>query len=60
MNDGKLERNGMGIYRFADGQYYIGDWLNNNMHGHGLLYWFDNQIRYEGDFVNDQFHGKGV
>lgn len=53
MNDGKLERNGMGLYRFADGQYYIGDWLNNKMHGHGLLYWFDNQIRYEGDFTND-------
>ena len=60
MNDGKLERNGMGMYRFADGQYYIGDWLNNRMHGHGLLYWFDNQIRYEGDFVSDEFHGKGV
>lgn len=48
------------MYQCANGQFYLGDWLNNRMHGHGLLYWNNNKIRYEGDFDSDEFHGKGV
>jgi|JI6StandDraft_1071083.scaffolds.fasta_scaffold16546_7 hypothetical protein len=54
------EKQGRGIYRQPNGQYYLGDWRDNVMEGRGILYWNDNRIRYEGEFSNDMFHGKGV
>jgi hypothetical protein len=54
------EKQGRGLYRQVNGQYYMGDWKDNQMDGRGILYWDNNRIRYEGEFSNDMFHGKGV
>jgi hypothetical protein len=54
------EKQGRGLYRQVNGQYYMGDWKDNQMDGRGILYWDNNRIRHEGEFSNDIFHGKGV
>lgn len=36
---------------------FVGDWLNNNMHGYGVYTWKDGR-RYEGDYFNDKKHVK--
>lgn len=40
---------GKGLYKWADGRTYDGDWLQNKMHGSGLFYWEDGR-RYEGEY----------
>ena len=44
---------------FQNGEYYIGQCLNNKMHGKGKLYYKKNRLKYEGEFVNNKFEGKG-
>ena len=41
------------IYEY--GEYYIGQWLNNNRHGKGIIYYKNGNIKYEGDFVNGEY-----
>ncbi len=69
------KKEGMGKYFFEDhefyfienkkkfylekGDFYIGNWLNDKMHGEGILCLNDGRIKYEGDFVNDKFQGQG-
>jgi hypothetical protein len=36
-----------GVYEWADGRRYEGDWLDNNMHGKGVYTWKDGR-KYEG------------
>ena len=38
---------------------YFGEFLNNKMHGKGILFDMNGNIIYEGDFVNDYFEGNG-
>ena len=52
-------REGYGKYIWEDGEYYIGEWLNGNMHGKGIKYYKNGNIKYEGDFINSNFEGKG-
>ena len=56
MND-KFE--GYGKYIYENGNYYIGKWLNNKMHGKGIEYYKNGNIKYEGDFVNGKYEGDG-
>ena len=44
-----------GVYLWADGRMYQGDWLNNNMHGKGVYTWKDGR-RYDGEYLNDKKH----
>ena len=44
---------------YEDGDYYIGQFLNNLRHGKGKLFYENGNIKYEGDFVNDKYEGIG-
>ena len=35
------KREGKGKYIWEDGEYYIGEWLNDYMHGKGIEYYKD-------------------
>ena len=43
---------------FMKGDYYFGQFFNDDMHGKGIIY-LNNTIKYDGDFVNNQFNGFG-
>ena len=53
------KREGNGKYIWENGEYYIGQWLNGNKHGMGIIYYKDGNIKYEGDFVNGNAEGNG-
>ena len=57
---GKLNGNGKCVYE--NGNYYIGQFLNNLRNGKGTIYYKNNKIKYEGDFIKDvaQGHGKYI
>ena len=44
---------------FSDGKYYIGELLNNQMNGKGILYYKDGKIEYDGDFIKGKREGNG-
>lgn len=52
-------KQGYGVYTWASGDKYTGDWEKDVMSGHGV-YIFNNGSRYEGEFLNGQFHGEGI
>ncbi len=52
-------RNGTGKFFYKEGSYYDGEWLNNKMHGKGMLYYASGKLAYDGEWYNDQFNGFG-
>lgn len=50
---------GLGVYRFADGSTYNGEFYLNQMDGHGTLT-LKNGNTYTGEWKLSQMHGKGV
>ena len=42
---------------YDNGDYYIGEMLNNVPHGKGILYYKNGNVKYDGEFVNDKFEG---
>jgi len=71
----KGKRHGLGKYYFSDyswfvmedkkkfffmkGDYYFGQFENDNMHGKGIIYLVDGRVKYDGDLVNNKFEGNG-
>uniref|UniRef100_A0A0G4HKC1 Protein kinase domain-containing protein n=1 Tax=Chromera velia CCMP2878 TaxID=1169474 RepID=A0A0G4HKC1_9ALVE len=51
--------NGPGIYRYAEGDYYIGDFRRGKRHGWGTIVTKEND-QYEGGFEDDVRSGFGV
>lgn len=49
----------MGVYSFADGGKYGGEWLASAPNGAGTVV-YPNGVMYTGAFVNGKFHGFGV
>ena len=45
---------------YDNGNYYIGEMLNDNRHGKGILYYKNGNIKYEGEFVNGKKEGEGT
>ena len=43
---------GRGIMIFENGEYYIGEFKDNKMHGKGTLYYKIKKIKYKGEFIN--------
>lgn len=41
-------REGKGVFYYKEGGKFIGDWKENKMHGHGVLYYKSNAIAYDG------------
>ena len=56
MAGGRL--NGKGVYSFANGARYEGDWEDGKSHGHGVCS-CANGNRYEGAYQDDKMHGHG-
>ncbi len=52
-------RSGYGVFRFANGDKYVGNWANGQPHGKGK-YYFASRERYEGDFRFGKFEGTGT
>lgn len=48
-----------GLYKWADGSTYEGEWTDNRITGKGLRKWPNGQF-YAGDFKNGLAHGKGT
>ncbi|CAD8179328.1 unnamed protein product [Paramecium octaurelia] len=46
--------------QFGDGRYYVGEIMNEQMNGKGVLYNSDSTVEYKGEFLNGQFHGVGI
>lgn len=59
MPGGRPVRQGFGIYRFAGGQLYEGEWLDDAMSGYGVLS-FPNGDRHAGTFRNGRPDGPGI
>jgi hypothetical protein len=55
-SDGK--KNGSGKLMFADGSYYDGEFLANDIHGRGVYVWPDGK-KYVGQWGKNKMHGKG-
>ncbi len=52
-------RSGYGVFRFANGDKYAGNWSGGQPHGEGK-YYFASRERYEGDFRYGKFDGTGT
>ena len=52
-------KQGKGEFTWPNGNTYVGDWENNQMHGEGVLTRSDGR-RYEGSFVAGKPDGFGV
>lgn len=48
-----------GIYYFTDNRIYIGQWINNSMHGYGEFSWKDGK-KYAGYYTHDKKEGFGI
>ena len=44
---------------YDNGEYYIGDLINDIPNGKGIMYYSNNTIKYEGDFKKGKFEGNG-
>lgn len=49
---------GKGVFTFANGDVYDGEWRNGQKHGHGV--YKQGNTTFEGEFVNDKRNGPGV
>ena len=56
--DGDCE-NGYGTYVWADGDKYVGDWVDGEKHGKGTYTWPSGN-KYAGDFVDGKGTGQGT
>ena len=54
---GQME--GRGIYRWADGDVYEGEWKAGNMEGRGIYRFADGDV-YDGEFKADKREGRGI
>lgn len=53
------KKHGEGKLTFADGSYYKGDFVENEITGYGEYYWRDGKS-YKGQWKNSKMNGKGV
>lgn len=51
-----------GVFQWADGRRYVGQFQDEMMHGEGMLCWSDDFgiCRYKGTFEHNVFQGHGV
>ena len=50
---------GMGVYTWADGRCYMGEYKDDKKHGYGIYKWVDGRI-YLGQWWRGKQHGLGV
>ena len=47
------------IFRYENGDYYVGPFKNGKKNGNGFEYNKEGKIKYEGNFENDEYEGEG-
>ena len=52
-NDSDGYRSGHGVYEWATGDRYEGNWKDNARHGYGIMTWVSLNQQYEGLWEND-------
>ena len=50
---------GFGTMKYANGQIYVGDWVDGNWEGQGRWTWPDGGF-YDGEWKNGKRHGQGT
>lgn len=50
---------GEGKYMWPNGNYYIGGWMNNKMHGKGTFFWAGSGKREEATYAKNIKQGTG-
>ena len=50
---------GYGKYIFDNGDYYVGEFLNDLQHGKGKLYEKNGSLLFQGEFIKDKIEGTG-
>ena len=53
-------REGKGKIHYENGDWYDGDWLNNNRHGEGTYYYHALQATYTGQWTDGLKNGNGI
>ncbi len=53
------KRHGHGIYWYANGDVYDGQWVNSHMSGHGESFCYNVGNFYSGGYLNSMRHGHG-
>ncbi|MDG1947876.1 MAG: trypsin-like peptidase domain-containing protein [Amylibacter sp.] len=51
--------NCFGLFKYDNGDKYLGEWQNDKSHGQGTYTWADGE-KYVGEWQNDQKHGQGT
>jgi hypothetical protein len=51
---------GKGIFKFADGAVYVGEFKEDKIEGHGEFVWPHNKKKYVGNWKNGKMNGNGV
>lgn len=52
-------KHGHGVFTWANGNKYDGEWAFNKQHDFGIFTWA-NGSRYEGEYKDGKKHGRGV
>ena len=52
------KREGYGVYNYANGDIFVGEWLNNQMHGKGKYTWALDGRTTEGKWQFGKKHGE--
>ena len=50
---------GMGVYTWADGRCYMGEYKDDKKHGYGIYKWADGRL-YLGNWMRGKQHGLGI
>jgi len=51
--------NCFGLFKYDNGDKYVGEWQNDKSHGQGTYTWANGE-KYVGEWQNDQKHGQGT
>ena len=57
--NGKVEKNGKGVYYFLNQNKYDGEYKEGKKEGKGI-YYYNNGDKYDGEWKNDKKEGKGI
>jgi len=54
------KREGVGKLIMKNGECYLGQWHNDNVHGFAKQYYPNKNLKYKGNFINNEYNGLGI
>ena len=60
INEKNNKKNGFGVLKWNDGDYYKGNFKDDNFYGWGIYYSNSTQSLFKGEFKNNQIYGFGI